>query len=366
MTAALAALLLLAPTQVPGLSEPRLSRESNLPDPEGGESRLSLWIPGEKIPTPVTSPKHGWPFEWVIAGYVRLPDQPGRRWLRFRVFSQERRSQGDPAEPVARMLLRLWDFNTGRLRLDHGEAFRRLVDVYLAFGGQAGGEQLFGEGIENGQRVKVNAIYIYDVRSFTRPLEMAREVAHEYGHATLPPFGRFAPPDEWANGNLGEALYLRWLLAWLREGKLSPADCCGASEEDLAGYVKREVNPRLIAAAQEGPSLPLLARRDAAALDHFLGLALWADSLLPPRAFGRALVLAGGVEPEGLVRGIEEAAAEIPRWTIAFPSVVHGKAVWIPLGKGRLESGSVLARRGAWARVQAGPRPLTVLNPPVE
>ena len=41
--------------------------------------------------------------------------------------------------------------------------------------------------------------------------EACRELAHEYGHAVLPAIGGFKSPEDWANGYLGERLFLRWL-----------------------------------------------------------------------------------------------------------------------------------------------------------
>lgn len=327
----------------------------DLAGPEGGEKRLKIYVPLEKLPRPKVCPKHGWMYEWSSTGMVRTPQTPDQWSPRFRVFEQHRGA--DELGPrVTRMLLRLWDYNSQQLRLDHTELYRRLVDVYLAFGGRPGGEQLFtvdrDERDEHNRPRRVNVFYIYQVTTFTKPFEMAREVAHEYGHASLPPIGIFNEPEDWANGHLGEMLYLRWLRDDIAAERLTPRDALGATVADLDAYLARTVEPLLVRVATNGPNGALIAANGPESMNQYLGVAMWAERLLPPRALGRALMLSDTTNPRTFVQTVVDAAAELPYWRPRIPDSLRGKPVWLPVGAGRVEGGRVLSQAGRWARVQ--------------
>jgi hypothetical protein len=346
----------------------RRMRQVVLAGADGEPERLMLLVNDVRLDPPKVSPLGEWRFEWVVTALGRLPAQD-RFVTRFRVFSQSRPPQNDPAPAVARTLIRLWDYNLLRLRLDHSPQFAdQMVDVYLCAEGKPGAEHRFDEDRHEldalGRPRKVNTIYIYDLESFVNPVEMVREVAHEYGHATLPPMAGYRGTEYWSNGELGERLYLTWLRRDLAAGRLVRADTLGATAEMLDGYLARRATPLLNAAARNGPDMALLRRRDRAGLEAYLGLALWAEQILPERAFGRSLVLTGSQNAEDYPRAIVESAAEVANWTVRVPDSLEGQAIWIPLGKGRLAGAAVLERRGDWARIRPGPRPVIVANQP--
>lgn len=327
----------------------------------GEERRLMLSVPDEKLDPPKASPRNGWLFEWVVNAYGKQPN--GAFALRFRVFSQERREEGDRAPLVARMLLRLWDFNVQRLNLEHAEAYNnRIVDVYLTWGGTPGGEQRFDEDVEGGRRRRVNTIYIYDLRSFTDPVEMAREVAHEYGHAVLPPVGGFREPEDWGNGVLGERLYLRWLRDALREGRLKPTDAMGAELARLDPWVRRRCDALLEQAARLGPRLSVLAQGGQPALDAYVGVALLADALLPNRAFGRSLRLTGSTKPTDYPSAVVAAVEESPPFDMK-PPLGPSAAFWAPIGASRVSGARILQSASGWAKLQPTARSVRVVPP---
>jgi hypothetical protein len=196
----------------------------------------------------------------------------------------------------------------------------------------------------------VNTIYIYQIQNAKDPVELAREVAHEYGHATLPPVGGFETPEDWGNGYLGEKLYMRHLRDFSLSGAFGPADAMGATPEQLDRFVKREVELLSEKVWLNGP-------------DAYLGLALYAEEILPPRAFARSLQLIGSTKAADYPDAVILAAAEVETFAIVPPKSLAGKDVWIPLGNGKLEGIKPIKRSGHWALV----RPLTgvirVTNP---
>jgi hypothetical protein len=340
--------------------DPQVTRGLELFDADGKTSRLLLTIPTDPLDPPKASPKKfgdppvPWLFPFVVNGFVAPRPDAEEREIRFRVFSQERKSENDPALLAARMLLRLWDMNHRRLRFDHAPIYNfRIVDFYLAAGGPAGGEQLFDEDEEGGIRRKVNTIYIYRVQTFTLPIEMAREVAHEYGHACLPPVGGFQEPEDWANGYLGEKLYLRWLRDEIRAERLWVGDAMGASLEQLDEWVRAHVDPLVVEASARPPDFALLRGRGKRAMDAYLGLKLYVESLFPDVVFARSLRLIGSTEAKDYPQGLALAIEEHDAVELTIPTILKGRAIWIPVPKGmKVDGARVLKRQGDWSQVQ--------------
>jgi hypothetical protein len=346
---------------------PSMIQQVTLPEPDGEPSRLMMQVRVNELESPKLSPKRfapgnqRWTFPWMIGGYARTSPDSEQFALRFRVFSQEREEGRDPARAVQRMLLRLWTFNYDRLLLEHSPAYNRgIVDFYLCIGGRAGGEQLFDVDDEGGIPRKVNTVYLYSLETFTDPVEMAREVAHEYGHATLPAVGGFETPEDWGNGYLGEKLYLLWLQRGMASGRFRPEDAMGATEAQLRAWVKRNVEPLVTATAVEGPNAAALAGKGQRAMDAYLGLALYAAEVLPERVFARSMRLIGSTSAKDYPNGIVLAAEEPERYQLTIPEYLKGRAIWIPLGKGRIDGAKVLKRNGAWAQISPGAGPVTV------
>lgn len=340
-------------------------KEMALADPAGGPSRLAVRLNLDKIPDGgKMSPVHEWLFEWLALGFAASPNNPAQLSPRFRVFSQHRDAQ-DVDGRVTRTLLRLWSYNLDRLGMDHARAYNNgLVDVYLSFGGKPGGQHQFVEDPFDtdpyGVPIKANVIYIYDLPSFKDPLEMAREVAHEYGHATLPWIGGYKEPEEWANGYLGERLGLTWLLQDIEAGRLKPADAMGATAEDLKRYRSSQIDPLLRAAALEGPNAQLASRTDKNGMDHFLGLAMWAQACLQPAAFRSSLRLMHKKNGSEYAAVLVNAVAQRESTAVTVPPALAGQSVWLPLGGGSLQGGSVTKRAGGWALVKPSSPSLTI------
>jgi hypothetical protein len=339
----------LALMQAPLGAQSAEARQFDLPNPDGGEPRTMIHVRDVRMAQPKICPKHKWEFDWITAGYG-FDERAQGKGLRVRVYSQERKEERDPM--IARMLMRLWDFNTQWLRIDHQPTSRMLVDVYVGWGGQPGGEHLFTEEQEGGRWHKANVIYIYAMDSFREPVEMAREVAHEYGHATLPAVGGFTEPEHWANGYLGEKLYLRWLSQELKIGRLHPADAMGATADVLGKWVEKNVDPLVLKAAQQGPDVALLRKGTAESMDHYMGLALFMESLYPKSVFARSMRLTGSSDAKDYPAAAALAAMEREDLMLRVPALLKGQSFWIPLGKGKLSGATVLKRNGDWAQIK--------------
>ena len=318
--------------------------------------------PPKFSPKPFGEPPAPWQFDWTTGAYVATGESYRAR---IEVFSQEAiRSTSRPTS-VARLFGQLYSFNAARLRLDHSTEFGNgVVSVYLCFGGKSGGEQLYDiETGPEGER-KVNTIYLYDLPSFTDPVEMVREIAHEYGHATLPPVGGYSAPENWSNGLLGEKLYLPYLAAARRKGEISGADTMGATADALDAWTKRNVDPLVASAALNGPRASLLAAKDKPSMDAFLGLALLTARLYGPKTMTRALI-ANGVLSATTFPAAAATAAEEPETTILdIPPTLRTKPIWIPLGAGRLSGAKILSKKAGWARIQASTGPVVVRGIP--
>lgn len=324
----------------------------DLPGYDIPEARVMFFRTGKRLPDFKYSPKHKWPFEWLVAGLGRKSAESHNYELRLRVYAQLHKETNDPSLPVCRMAMRLWELNVSKLGLDHALQYNnRIIDVYLCWGGKAGGEQLFDKDTENGVERKVNTIYLYDMPTLSKPLEMAREVAHEYGHATLPAVGGFSAPEDWANGSLGERLYLTWMRDQMKLKRLAADDAAGTSLDELDRWVKLRVDPLVAQAALEGPRPVLLSQKSEEAYNAYLGLALYAYQSLPTDAFGDSLKLTGSYSASDYPAAIIAAVEKRAPFTFLVPSSVSGKPIWIPVGMCSIKGAKTLAKAKGWAKV---------------
>jgi hypothetical protein len=318
-----------------------------------GSEGIMVRSPASRPGWTKSSPRHGWKFDRLTEGWGKVD---GRDALRFRVFSQ-----GDCAlsKEVARTLLRFWEFNRHVLGLDHSRHInRQTVDVYLCQDGPAGGEHAFVEDPEtlNGYQAPsvVNTIHIYQVDPQLDRFELCRELAHEYGHATLPPVRVAGGREEWANGDAGERVYLSWLRRMLRKGALANEDASGAPLARLDRYWQTFVVPLADRVALRGPGLAGLSKEGDEAFEGFLSLVCWALEHLHDRALARSFALMADMSPAGYLRGLEEAASEIEVTEIMVPARLMGREVWYPVGSGRLVGATATGTQGAWKRFRPG------------
>ena len=376
---------------------------TDLLNPAHGPSRSEIWFrPEVRLDPPKQSPKEfgvgdlrqRWEFDFGMLGYALLPDKNGvARLARFYVYEQERKDKNDIAFSVTRMLLRLWEHLYYDLRLDHSVKYdRKCVDVYLCWGGPPGGQQLsdidrqnrppLGEEIaDKGEQayakdpqlktsLPVNTIYIYDIPTFTDPVEMAREVAHEYGHATMPPVGGFKTPEEWGNGYFGEKLFLIYMRDQLLAGKLKPEDAMGATGPQLDAWVKHNVDPLVAAASVGPPDMASLGSIGQHGMNAYMGLLLYCYEILPQPVFTYLMsIMTPPVDRGGtyapadippLIQLAIDHAREIP---LRVPPGLAGKPIWVPVSGAKVVGASVLQKKDGWAQIKPTGGELKLVNP---
>lgn len=359
---------------IPGLEvEGSVTRynEKYVKSVDDDKERMYLQSEVGEAAEPKQSPKGNWMFKHQSTGYGRQFENAEYK-QRFRVFTHTGEDKKKFGDPATLMFLRLWDYTVQRIRLDHNtNYYLQTVDVYMTNEGKAGGEQLFDKDPftqdQYGRPWTVNTIYIYDLPSFNDPLEMAREIAHEYGHALLPAFGIYKGPEDWANGDIGERIYLKWLHQDMVAGKIKPEDVMQASKEQIGSYVASKVDPLVKQTLLNGVDKTALADRSEKGYNALLAASVYAQAVLPKKKLGRALILAAATkQSESLYKTIVEAASETEIFEISVPKMTEGKPIWIPLGKGTVQGAKVLASKDGYAKVQPTAQIIQIKNPPVK
>lgn len=340
----------------------RVTLESPIADAEPTGYRV---LEG-KLAKPKISPHDRWSFDLTAVGGLT---RPGGDEDRIRVFGQsESKGPVMAVEPAARFLTRLFDFNINLLKLDHSPEFnKQRVDVYLCELGQAGGQQRFEddpfETDSFGRSTKVNTICIFQVGTLDDKVEACRELAHEYGHATLPPVKVMGGREDWANGHLGERVYLRYLHRQLSAGKLKPIDVFSADTAGLKSYLNRKYFPLVDRIASKGPDFQLLKSQSDAGFEAYLAVACYTFEVAPVEVFRRSLVLNPDQSPTGYAKSLMEALSERKVQNLHAPSDLQGKDWWIPVGKGKVTGAKVVESRGGWAKVH-GATSVSIKNNP--
>lgn len=338
----------------------------SLGDPDALTTRLQYFVPSARLEPAKTSPKlfkvgeQDVPFEFPfqVAGYGRInPEKETTYRLRFQIFSQDRKTQEELSPLAARMLLRIWDLNVRKLKIDHAPQYNsQVVDFYLCWGGTPGGEQRFDVQRDpvTKKDVPVNTIYIYDLPSFKDPIEMAREIAHEYGHATLAPIAGFRTPEEWGSGYLGEKLYLRWLRDELEAKRIEPVDVMNADLGKLNAWVKKNVDPIVQLAAEKGPRPSLLEGFGPNAMDACNGLILYMEELLPANVFAQSLKnLGGSIKATDYLPALKDAMLGRPATALNIPNKWKNIAIWVPMNsQQQIQNGTIVRREGDWALIR--------------
>ena len=322
------------------------------------------WVHGDPTDNPQLSPqKFGKPparqeFYYHTDAYAKTNSDPKSDLtdLRFRVFSQTPTRNQTFGKNVAFELLVLWRLVREHLHIDHKQIYEGgVVDVYLCEGGEPGGDQAFEAIPGDNPDAQANSIYIYDVAHFDDRMEQAREVAHEYGHAVVPPVGGFDNSngaEYWANGNLGEKLFLRWGRDGIARNTLKEVGFMLTPTVLLDFWVQKHVDPLVKAAAVRPPDSPLLKGTNRAAFDAYQGIVLWCDSIMPPAMFGRSMTLIGSEKAQDYVASAVQAAEEAT-YSPKIPSYLDNESVWIPVGKGTVTGVfTVLDKKLGWWHVK--------------
>jgi len=222
------------------------------------------------------------------------------------------------AKRIGRLLLLLFGENRERLRFDHPLS-AATVNVWLTR------QVAPGRAADVGGEQTRSDIYLYSIYAERKPIEWAREVAHEYGHFALPGVSGYTAPEEWANGVLGERLFLKWLQDDLRAGRLRPEDVPFVTPDQLDEYITRQVTPPLRRIAHDGVDARQMGRHDAAGMDYYTGFVLYLDSVYSSKALLDALAYTmpsnGGVftQAPDFLRGACQSLQDATEFTVTLP-----------------------------------------------
>ena len=333
----------------------------------------------QPLPAPVEDPLHKAAFSYRVQGVL----ESATPTVLFEVYAQ-RQTLYPYAERACRLLLACYELAHTRLGLDHALRYDRLLRVFLMTEGKAGAEQ------------QQNLMYLYDLSERVPPQAWLRELTHEYGHWIIPPINSYEEPEPWANGDLGE----RWFTYHLRhsfppslrfpplregnhdlafpmhrgkqvigrfplrsrgnltEGVLDNSDSeflMGAPQRALEAYLRRAVEPLVERMAREGLHPQRWRSRRRAGYEEYLALALYIDRVYGSERLGRAMLCAGGVEPDDFLRGVRESLTEPARLKVQLP--VASGYLFLPGGAARWRivepRGATLTpdpKRPEWAR----------------
>ncbi|MEA3402717.1 MAG: hypothetical protein U9R79_15870 [Armatimonadota bacterium] len=163
-------------------------------------------------------------------------------------------------------------------------------------------------------------IFLYDVGRDRAPVEWLREIAHEWGHFSLPRMGRFTEPEPYANGVLGEALLLGLLAeeAGLVVGERWPSEKAqaainglwGSGEVELASYLTDMRERTLDLWLEEGPKSELAAGLGEEAFHYLVGAMLWVEAAHGHALLRSTLLAAPGESPADFYNGYRQALRE--------------------------------------------------------
>jgi hypothetical protein len=271
----------------------------------GGKAIVTLAVKPFVSVQPATEPRSGVAYPGAVNVYAEVV---GRLSLRFVVHT----AQGVNAErgrQVGRFLEALSEMTDPVLGPINRASYP--MPVWLATTGEPGARQWNG------------SITVQATNHPRSDLEWVRELAHEWGHACLPGVGGFTEPEAWANGDLGERLFLPMMA---ETGRVEAWD----KGVDAAAYTRRGVDALRDAFAKSGPVPTLLAETGRKGYAHFLGACLYVKE-----AYGMALLVAaldgaGGGGPADFLRAFEDELAARPHIQVMRAGRAGPRPICIP------------------------------------
>ncbi len=211
------------------------------------------------------------------------------------------------AERLTHILLRMYCYSRACYGLPQ-QAEEHIVRVWMCETGPTGAEQ-YGDDI-----------FVYDVARDRRPVEWLREIAHEWGHYALPRMGRFAEPEPYASGVLGEVLFLQLLAAesglvvgepWPSErAQAAVGGLWGNGKVELAEYLTQMRHDTLDLWLERGPNSELAAGLGEDAFNYLIGAMLWIEAAHGHEMLRATLLKAPGESPADFYYGYRQALRE--------------------------------------------------------
>lgn len=290
------------------------------------DARLSSKVPerGWRISLDTTATKAGgqrdpkynisYPFAVRVSTLEDAQSPDSAPVPRFRIWYLKRED-----EPFARLIgslmARLYWLGVDYLGVPSSD--KAFTTVWLAREGMPGGE----ESDEN--------IWLFAIDTPRAPAEWMRELAHEYGHVTLPTLGPFSKPERWANGYLGERLYLKWLLLDNRQTDI------WTEPIDAAGYLANQIKPLRDRFLNGGPDAPDAQKIDAEGMDYLIGQLLALEAAHGPAFIRETISRIGSPSVKGLPVIYAAAARALTEGLPIDPAIyIPNSAQGVEVGEG--------------------------------
>jgi hypothetical protein len=216
--------------------------------------------PKAYLPTIAIEPQHGGKYTRITYFYIpTTTDGTDRLLCRIHYTTTEDAALASHMGGLLTLIHRTLVQRLGREGVDGTVPY----DVWLCRNGTIGGEQWHGN------------IYFYDLDKPRSSIEWIREIAHEYGHLSLPPIGGYTAPEYWANGYYGERLMVRW-IARTPGGPALVQQVWG----DFSGWPNFErllIDPAIALYKKLGPNAAMAARTDQTGMRYLIGQILTCD-----------------------------------------------------------------------------------------
>jgi len=288
---------------------------------------LGKLVPLDKT-TSIFNPHDRQMYHFELLGYT-APFEDNS--LRFRIYAPDT-SDAELADKVGRFYLFLYHEVHQHLHFDHPA--QQPVSVWLSptnyANADVGGEQFRDQ------------IYIYNIYAKRSSIEWCRELAHEYGHYILPGVTGYTAPEPWANGVLGERLFLYWLSRDMINGEIPSSGLPFCTRDDLTAYLNLQIFP-LISRIAFAPrfSSAWLSRTDAVGMDNYTAFCLYIDAvygshtLLEAMAFTQPSANSPLVTALDFMNGFYKAMQNLSSITISTPPIpqsFHRLLLYLPAG----------------------------------
>lgn len=198
-------------------------------------------------------------------------------------------------EPLARKVAGVLGraYWLGEDYLGVGPAPGRYINVWLARHGEPGAEEF------------QKNIYLFAIDQNRTASEWVREICHEYSHIFLPPVGEYTKPEKWANGYLGERLFLKWMLV---DNGVTDA---WSEPIDAAALAAKEITPLRDAYLNAGPLSPLVDQTDEAGMNFWIGQVLTIEAGQGPGILRQLLNGYQTRRPQGLSTYFSQAIQDL-------------------------------------------------------
>ena len=177
-------------------------------------------------------------------------------------------------------------------------------------------------------------------------------MCHEYGHATLPPYNGFKKPETFANGMLGEKMYMRYLRNQFKQKSVAAEDVLGVTGAQLDSFVQKEVNPFIKVGLGRAPVKANMQLPTDAGMNNFLSVILAMQATMPSKVFAETLKRSESKKGSSYLETLDSVLKQQTKVIFIIPAELKLQQVWLPVSAAKLEMGTVIATSGSWALVK--------------